>query len=241
MVRAAAVQDLPRIMAIYDTARQYMRRSGNTVQWVNGYPSETLLRQDIAAGQLYVMEDAGGVYAVFAFIIGDDPTYGYIEGAWQDDSRYGTIHRMGSDGTHRGVFAQGAAWAAQRCGHLRADTHAANHTMQRCMEREGFVRCGTIYVADGTPRVAYERTENGQKEEVTMDPIFEIELEECPVCRGAGVMQDEQGWSISVSCMDCGAETAHAEYRTPEERLEAARRAALLWNMGKVIHTGVGD
>ena len=28
---------------------------------------------------------------------------------------------------------------------------------------------------------------------------------------------------------------------TPEERLEAARRVALLWNMGKVIHTGVGD
>ena len=26
-----------------------------------------------------------------------------------------------------------------------------------------------------------------------------------------------------------------------EQRLEAARRVALLWNMGKVIHTGVGD
>ena len=74
-----------------------------------------------------------------------------------------------------------------------------------------------------------------------MDPIFEIELEECPVCRGAGVMQDEQGWSVSVSCMDCGAETAHAEYRTPEQRLEAARRVALLGNRGKVIPTGVGD
>mgnify|MGYP001094427714 FL=1 len=72
-----------------------------------------------------------------------------------------------------------------------------------------------------------------------MDPIFEIELEDCPVCRGAGVMQDEQGWCVSVACMDCGAETAHADYRTPEERLEAARRVALLWNMGKVIHTGV--
>ena len=74
-----------------------------------------------------------------------------------------------------------------------------------------------------------------------MDPIFEIELEECPICRGAGVMQDEQGWSVSVGCMDCGAETAHAEYRTPEQRLEAARRVALLWNMGKVVHTGMSD
>ena len=41
-----------------------------------------------------------------------------------------------------------------------------------------------------------------------MDPIFEIELEDCPVCRGAGVMQDEQGWCVSVACMDCGAEVA---------------------------------
>ena len=158
MIRQAREQELPRIMAIYDTARQYMRQHGNTAQWVNGYPSEALLRQDMAAGQLYVMEDAGGVYAVFAFVLGEDPTYARIEGAWRDDSPYGTLHRMGSDGTHRGVFAEGAAWAAQRRRHLRADTHEANRTMQRCMEREGFVRCGTIYVADGTPRVAYERS-----------------------------------------------------------------------------------
>ena len=157
MVRAAEVYDLPRIMAIYDTARRYMRTNGNTVQWVNGYPSEALLRQDIRDGVLYVMEDGGGVYAVFAFIIGDDPTYGHIEGAWRDGSSYGTIHRLGSDGTHRGVFAETAVWAARQCPHLRADTHAANLTMRHCMERAGFVYCGVIHVADGTPRVAYEK------------------------------------------------------------------------------------
>ena len=157
MVRQAREQDLPRIMAIYDAARRYMRTNGNTVQWVNGYPSEELLRADVAAGQLYVMEDAGGVYAVFAFLLGDDPTYAYIEGAWRDDSAYGTLHRLGSDGTHHGVFAESAAWAAGRCAHLRADTHADNLTMQRCLEREGFVYCGVIHVADGTPRVAYEK------------------------------------------------------------------------------------
>ena len=64
-----------------------------------------------------------------------------------------------------------------------------------------------------------------------MDPIFDIELQDCPICRGVGAMQDEQGWSVSVACMDCGAETAHAEYRTPEERLESARRVALLKGM----------
>lgn len=145
MVRAAREQDLPRILTIYNVARRYMRAHGNTAQWVNGYPSEELLRQDLAAGQLYVLEDGGGVYAVFAFILGEDPTYRRIRGAWQDDSPYGTIHRLGSDGSHRGVFAETAAWAA-------------NDTMQRCMERAGFVRCGVIHVADGTPRLAYERT-----------------------------------------------------------------------------------
>ena len=42
-------------------------------------------------------------------------------------------------------------------------------------------------------------------------------------------------------CLNCGTETAHVSCKTPEERLEAARRVAMLWNMGKVVHTGVGD
>ena len=158
MIRPATSFDIPRALTIYHSARQFMRRSGNTVQWVNGYPSEALLRSDVAAGRLFVMEDAGGVYAVFAFILGEGPTYRRIRGAGRDDSPYGTIHRLGSDGSHRGVFAETAAWAATQCGHLRADTHAANDTMQRCMERAGFMRCGVIHVADGTPRLAYERT-----------------------------------------------------------------------------------
>ena len=128
MIRPATGFDIPRALAIYHSARQFMRRSGNTVQWVNGYPSEALLRSDVAAGRLFVMEDAGGVYAVFAFIIGDDPTYQVIDGAWLDDATpYGTLHRLGSDGTHTGVLAEAVAWAWTRCPHLRADTHEDNH------------------------------------------------------------------------------------------------------------------
>ncbi|MFR6694402.1 MAG: N-acetyltransferase [Dysosmobacter sp.] len=128
MIRPATSFDIPRALAIYRSARQFMRRSGNTVQWVNGCPSEALLRSDVAAGRLFVMEDAGGVYAVFAFIIGDDPTYQAIDGAWLDDETpYGTLHRLGSDGTHTGVLAEAVAWAWTRCPHLRADTHEDNH------------------------------------------------------------------------------------------------------------------
>ena len=98
------------------------------------------------------------MYAVFAFIIGGDPTYQVIDGAWLDDATsYGTLHRLGSDGTHTGVLAEAVAWAWTRCPHLRADTHEDNHPMRRCLERAGFVYTGTIHVADGTPRRAYER------------------------------------------------------------------------------------
>ena len=158
MIRHAAESDLPRILEIYDIARQFMRQSGNMTQWINGYPSEPLLRQDITNGNLYVMEDEGGVYGAFAFILGDDPTYAEIEGAWQDTATpYGTIHRIGSDGTHRGVLHECVNWAARRISHLRVDTHADNHVMQRCILREGFSRCGVIDVADGSARVAVER------------------------------------------------------------------------------------
>ena len=53
-----------------------------------------------------------------------------------------------------------------------------------------------------------------------MDPISEIELEDCPVCRGAGYIEDEQGWCMYACCLNCGTETAHVSYKTPEERLE---------------------
>ena len=158
MVRRATESDLPRALAIYDSARRFMRSNGNTVQWVNGYPSEALLRQDTARGDLYVMEDGGAVYGVFAFIIGDDPTYQTIHGAWRDnDTPYGTLHRLGSDGTHSGVLSDAVDWAWGRIPHLRADTHEANRPMRRCLERAGFVYTGVITVADGTPRRAYER------------------------------------------------------------------------------------
>lgn len=45
-------------------------------------------------------------------------------------------------------------------------------------------------------------------------------------------------------CVEQGVqavEIAHVSYKTPEERLEAARQATHLWNIGKVIHTGMCD
>ena len=69
----------------------------------------------------------------------------------------------------------------------------------------------------------------------------ELELQDCPYCGGPGLLEEEHGWCFYVMCMDCGSETAHFEYKTPEDRMDAAKKAAHLWNIGKVVKSGVGD
>ena len=69
----------------------------------------------------------------------------------------------------------------------------------------------------------------------------ELSLHDCPYCSGAGLLEEEQGWCWYVMCMDCGAQTAQIEYKTPQEREEAARTAARLWNFGKIMRSGIGD
>ena len=75
-----------------------------------------------------------------------------------------------------------------------------------------------------------------------MELRHEIDLGDCPLCRGPGVLEEEAGWCVYVTCLDCGCRTAELSFSTPEERAAAAKKAASLWNMGKVIHTGAaGD
>ena len=71
--------------------------------------------------------------------------------------------------------------------------------------------------------------------------IHEIELLDCPLCRGAGLMEEENGWCVYVTCMDCGCRTAEIPYNSLEERETAAKKAADLWNSGKTVYSGFGD
>ena len=157
-IRHANVQDLDRLMEIYAGARQFMADHGNPSQWWGGYPTRSMLEGDIAARQLYVCEENSRIYAAFVLAMGDDPTYAVIEGAWKDDRPYGTLHRIASSGEKRGMTDEIVRWAFDRTGNLRADTHELNQAMQNGFERNGFERCGIIYVDDGTPRIAYQKT-----------------------------------------------------------------------------------
>ena len=69
----------------------------------------------------------------------------------------------------------------------------------------------------------------------------ELFLEDCPYCGGAGLLEEENSWCWYVMCVDCGSQTAAIEFKTPEAREEAARKAAELWNMRKVVRENLSE
>jgi hypothetical protein len=157
-IRHATAADLPQIMDVFNSARAFMRATGNHTQWDENYPSEGLVREDIDKGEFYVVEGEDGVvHACFAFILGIDPYYIELDGAWLNDEPYGTLHRVASDGTLRGVTDIAVAYCEQISRNLRIDTHADNLPMQKAIDRAGFERCGIIITRDGTERIAYHR------------------------------------------------------------------------------------
>lgn len=157
-IRQATAADLPQIMDIFEQARRFMRQTGNPTQWGPDYPGLALMEEQIRQGVCYVCTRQGRVEGTFCLIFGADPTYAHIsDGAWPDEAPYATIHRLASAGRVHGVAGTCIDWCGAHAGTLRADTHADNRVMQHLLEKAGFVRCGVIRVADGSPRLAYWR------------------------------------------------------------------------------------
>lgn len=157
IIRAAHIDDLQSIMAVLDAAKGIMRASGNTGQWVNGYPSEHVIRNDIEMDYGFVVETCGRIVGYFAFIASPEPTYAYIEGgAWLNDAPYHVVHRIGSYPEVHGVFRTIMDWCFRQDSNIRIDTHRDNHIMQHCITSYGFTYCGIIYLLSGDERLAYQ-------------------------------------------------------------------------------------
>ena len=157
-IRNSVPADLPEIQRVYAAARAYMKQTGNPNQWGDTSPELKLILGDFENETGYVVEEDGKIVGAFAFILGTDPTYLHIEdGEWLNDEPYGTIHRIASDGTACGIFEEALAFCSARAKNVRIDTHHDNKVMQHKIEKNGFTRCGIIYITDGSPRIAYQK------------------------------------------------------------------------------------
>ena len=162
MIRGAQQADWQDITDIYTIARSFMRQAGNPTQWGGDYPGLPELLPDIAWGDSYVLTENGTVVGTFSFIIGDEPTYQVLlNGRWHADRPYGTIHRLASSGTVRGVSRACFDFCTGLSDYVRVDTHADNRAMQAAIEDYGFRKCGNIYASSGTLRTAYDYVREG--------------------------------------------------------------------------------
>lgn len=157
-IRKATQNDLARIMELYDIGRSFMRKHGNSSQWGGGYPPIELVSEDIEKGICHVCEVDGVIEGVFVFFVGQDPTYQEIyDGQWLREGESGVVHRIVSTGVVRGIGSFCMQYAYERCGNVKIDTHADNTVMQGMLEKNGFTRCGIIHLADGSPRIAFQK------------------------------------------------------------------------------------
>jgi hypothetical protein len=158
-IRLTTYSDIPVVLNIYATARKFMLSTGNINQWVNGYPTQKLIEEDIESGHSFVVENNYGVIVgVFCFIIGEDSTYTKIyNGKWLNEDEYGTIHRIASAGIEKGVCEACIKWSFTQILNVRIDTHRDNKVMQNILTKLDFKYCGIIYLHDGAERLAYQK------------------------------------------------------------------------------------
>lgn len=160
-IQKTKLKDLDIVMEIYKKARQFMKDNGNPFQWGNNYPSRDLINSDIEKDMSYVCIDAGEIVGTFCLQSVAEPTYEKIyNGSWLNDKPYVTIHRLAAI-SGRGVATFCINWCIGNFGNVRADTHKDNIPMQKVFAKTEFKQCGTIYLADGTERIAYQNNNEG--------------------------------------------------------------------------------
>ena len=161
-IRKAQLTDLTRMMVIYESARSQMVAMGNTKQWINGYPARHDIEQDVIKGISYLITDESSQpIGCFVVMPSPDPNYAKIEGGeWLDDDPYVAIHRAAASKPGLGLMDTILEWVKERYEVVRIDTHKDNAAMQHIVEKSDFIYCGIIYVANGTPRLAYQWNKN---------------------------------------------------------------------------------
>lgn len=162
--RKADESDISAVMNIIKQAQRYFKGMGID-QWQNNYPNTETIRNDIDHKHSYVLQKGDKIVATVAVSFDGEKTYDSIyEGKWIAESEYAVIHRIAVDNNHKGIglsleivkdieqicFSKGVY-------SIKVDTHEANLSMQRLLEKNGFRYCGIIYLHDGSKRMAFEK------------------------------------------------------------------------------------
>ena len=167
IIKQATKRNIEEILNVYKEAREYMALNGNKEQWGDNYPPRELIEEDIETNKCYIAVDEieEMICGVFYFAIENDPMYNFVdEGQWLNQNEYAVVHRIAvsMNGHNKGIASKCLDFAVNKIKEnniydLKMDTHRDNLPMQRFLEKKGFVKCGVVYVNDGTERLAYHK------------------------------------------------------------------------------------
>ena len=147
IIRPAAAHDLARIEEIYDAIHTAEEAGNVSIGWVRGvYPTRATAQAALDAGELFVLESDGTVYA--AGRINREQVPVYAEVPWAHDAapeQVLVLHTLVVDPTiaRHGYGTQFVRFYARRaralgCTVLRIDTNAKNTAARRLYARLGF-------------------------------------------------------------------------------------------------------
>ena len=74
-----------------------------------------------------------------------------------------------------------------------------------------------------------------------MDILDTLDIFDCPRCHGTALLEEESGWCVYVSCLDCGCRTAEIPFKNEEERITAIKQAVSTRNCGKSVSPGISE
>ena len=162
--RKSTREDVPKIMEIISAAKSYMKES-NIDQWQDGYPNEDSINEDINTGRAYVLEDDGKVIATAYLSFDGESDYDKIyDGEWIKNDKFAVVHRVAVSDELKGQGIAGKVFKFiedicydKKVYDIKIDTHRDNKSMQRFLTKNGFKKCGIVYLADGAERIGFEK------------------------------------------------------------------------------------
>ena len=162
--KQATTHDLPLIMNIIKEAQSYFKQN-HINQWQNNYPNNQTIENDIKNGYSYVLLEEEEIIATVCVSFDGEANYENImDGSWLSNGEYAVIHRLAVKDTHKGkgistiVFKKIEDMCIEKgITSIKVDTHEENASMQKLLQKNNFQYCGIIFVADQSPRVAFEK------------------------------------------------------------------------------------
>ena len=163
IIRHANKTDLIDIMVIIENAKIYMKEN-KINQWSENYPNEDVFLADLKENRLYVADIDGKVIGMAVLVLDGDADYKNIDGKWLSDGEYGVIHRIAvnPDYKSQNVAKNLLDFFENKLKELnydsiRVDTHKDNKSMLRFIEKNGFQKCGIVYIRKTDERIAFEK------------------------------------------------------------------------------------